>query len=300
MLHFSIRRIEVLLAVADAGSFSAAATQLGIAQPSVSEHIRALEDSVGAVLLERRRGLPAVPTPAGAVFIEHARALLAQADALVHHFDQAAQLNKAKIVVAAQRKLGTTLLPNMLAQFASAHPNVNFEVSNGSYETVREMLLGGTADIGYFLGNEEVAGIESTVIATEPFVFVASSAHPLANRTCINASELLAYAFIRGNAGSQLTREIDGLLASVGLPNLAVNFRSTDEHVIQEFVEAGLSIYFTMEKSLTEELKRHAIKRLPVDIPPLTLSVRRTLSSRRKPSELIQRFDEYVRKNWPA
>ncbi len=89
-------------------------------------------------------------TPAGLVFIDHARTLLTQADALLHRFDHEAKINETKIVVAAQRKLGTTLLPNRLAQFASAHPNVNFEVSNGSYETVRERLLGGTAELAYF------------------------------------------------------------------------------------------------------------------------------------------------------
>lgn len=299
MLHLSIRRIEVLLAVADAGSFSAAAARLGIAQPSVSEQVRALENSVGEVLLERRRGHPVRPTAAGRLFIERARIVLEQADALVNQFDSYARQNSRRVVVAAQRKLGTTILPNLLAKFAGAHPEVNFEIRNGSYEHVREMLLDGTADIGYFLGNERVADVESAVIATEPFIFVAAASHPLARRKRIQPRELAVHPFIRGATGSQLTKEIDGLLASIGLADLTVNARSTDDHVIRQFVEAGLSVYFTMEKSVAADLRERPIKKLPVVSPPLTLAVRQALTPRRRIGPFVRTFDAYVRENWP-
>ncbi|VCU70490.1 HTH-type transcriptional regulator GltC [Pigmentiphaga humi] len=299
MLHLSIRRIEVLLAVADAGSFSGAAARLGIAQPSVSEQVRALENSVGEVLLERRRGRPVQPTAAGRLFIERARAVLEQADALVNQFDNYARRHSRRVVVAAQRKLGTTILPSLLAQFAGAHPEVNFEVRNGSYENVREMLLDGTADVGYFLGNQRVADVESTVIASEPFIFVASASHPLARRKRIRPAELAAHPFIRGATGSQLTREIDGLLANVGLAELDVNARSTDDHVIRQFVEAGLSIYFAMEKSVAADLRERPIKKLPVASPPLALAVRQALTPRRRIGPFVRTFYAYVRDNWP-
>jgi len=299
MLYLSIRRIEVLLAVADAGSFSGAAAKLGIAQPSVSEQVRALENSVGEVLLERRRGRPVRPTAAGLQFIERARAVFEQADALVNQFDGYARRNNRRVVVAAQRKLGTTILPNLLARFAGAHPEVHFEIRNGSYENVREMLLDGTADVGYFLGNERVADVESSVIATEPFIFVASATHPLARRKRIQPDELASHPFIRGATGSQLTREIDGLLASIGLAGLSVNARSTDDHVIRQFVEAGLSLYFTMEKSVTADLRERPIKKLPVVAPALTLAVRQAQTPRRRVGPFVRTFYAYVRENWP-
>src|SRR5688572_21981014 len=72
-----LRQLEYLVAVVDASSFSAAARQLGVAQPSISEQVRKLERELRQPLLDR---LPrrVVPTPAGQQLVEHARRILAE------------------------------------------------------------------------------------------------------------------------------------------------------------------------------------------------------------------------------
>src|SRR5688572_15292882 len=71
-----LRRLEVFARVAEMGSFSRAAEALSLTQPTVSEHVRALEEEVGSPLLDRL-GRGAVPTPAGQVLLGYARRILA-------------------------------------------------------------------------------------------------------------------------------------------------------------------------------------------------------------------------------
>ena len=74
-----LRRLEIFVRVAEFGSFSRAADALFLTQPTVSEHVRALEDELGVQLLDRL-GRGAAPTPAGQLLLGYARKLLALAE----------------------------------------------------------------------------------------------------------------------------------------------------------------------------------------------------------------------------
>ena len=74
--HLDLRRLEIFLKVAELGSFSRAAEALFLTQPTVSEHVRALEDELGVQLLDRL-GRGATPTRAGQLLLGYARRLLA-------------------------------------------------------------------------------------------------------------------------------------------------------------------------------------------------------------------------------
>jgi DNA-binding transcriptional LysR family regulator len=73
-----LRRLEVFAKVAELGSFSRAAEALSLTQPTISEHVRALEDELGVQLLDRL-GRGATPTPAGQLVLGYARRILALA-----------------------------------------------------------------------------------------------------------------------------------------------------------------------------------------------------------------------------
>src|SRR5690606_14094385 len=103
MLNVTLRRMEVFVAIVDEGSFAAAANRFGIAQPSVSAHIRALERDVGGEVFARRRGRRPVLTELGRSILSHARELLAEAADMRADVVKLRNATGQRVVLACQR-----------------------------------------------------------------------------------------------------------------------------------------------------------------------------------------------------
>jgi len=144
-----LRHLRYFVAVAQAGSFTAAARGLGIQQPPLSQQVRDLERELGYPLLERLpRGVAL--TEGGAVFLEEARAVLAAVDRGVKRAAQAAH------GLAGTLSLGFTssavthrLAPGLIRRYREAHPGVDLEIHEGNAATVTEAVEAGRLDIAF-------------------------------------------------------------------------------------------------------------------------------------------------------
>ncbi|MGW6836953.1 LysR family transcriptional regulator [Streptomyces sp. NPDC054949] len=144
------QELRVLVAVADTGGFSAAATALGIGQSAVSHSVRGSETKVGAVLFERGRA-GATPTPAGERAVTLARRILRLYEVLGAEARGAGRgAAEGTLRIAAFRSAALHLLPPALERLAALHPGIRPEV-----RVVREIgagaageVLAGRADLG--------------------------------------------------------------------------------------------------------------------------------------------------------
>ena len=157
-----LRQLEYLVAVIDASSFSEAARQLGVAQPSISEQIRKLESELRQPLLDR---LPrrVVPTPAGQQLVEHARRILAE---VAEAKRRAGEANKGKLsgrlAIGAIPTIAPFLLPRLVPAFERKHPQVTLVVSEDTTSRLIEQLTRGELDLA----------LASTTPATTPHLQV--------------------------------------------------------------------------------------------------------------------------------
>ncbi len=140
MLRITMRRLEVFVAVAECGGFRAAAVRLGMAQPSVTAHVQALELESGGSLFDRRRGRGVILTDIGQTFLRHARQMLADAAGMTSDLRRAKMDMDRCIIFACQRSLsvvpGTApgeLLPASIV-------TSNFITRVGRHEEVIEMI----------------------------------------------------------------------------------------------------------------------------------------------------------------
>ncbi|MFF3429116.1 LysR family transcriptional regulator [Streptomyces sp. NPDC002602] len=144
------QELRVLVAVADTGGFSAAATALGVGQSAVSHSVRGSETKVGAVLFERGRA-GATPTPAGERAVALARRILRLYEVLGAEARGAGRgAVEGTLRIAAFRSAALHLLPPALERLAALHPGIRPEV-----RVVREIgagtageVLAGRADLG--------------------------------------------------------------------------------------------------------------------------------------------------------
>src|SRR5262252_3577002 len=116
MISASPRRLTVFKSVVDLGGFNLAATRLGIAQPSVGAHIKALEDQVGQPLFLRRRGARPQLTKAGEAVYAYAVDVLRKSEETTHVLADLRKGEAREIVIAVHRDIASQYLPERLAR----------------------------------------------------------------------------------------------------------------------------------------------------------------------------------------
>src|ERR1700761_419506 len=142
----NLRRLQVLCEVVGRGSFSAAADQLAYTQSAVSQAIARLEAETGTTLLVRdRRGVR--PTAAGEVLLGHAEAIFAQVEAAEEDLAATLGLRGGRLRVASFPSAGATLMPQAVARFRRAYPEVALTLAEGEPEEIAPRLRAGEFDL---------------------------------------------------------------------------------------------------------------------------------------------------------
>jgi DNA-binding transcriptional LysR family regulator len=144
----TLRQIEYWLAVVEAGSFRRAAGRLHIAQPSLSEQVRVLEDQLGGELIERLPGGIRL-TAAGKEFLPHARNALGAAERAVRSARAALELEAGELEISTVRSIAAGLLPDLIQTWRSRHPGTSVRLREFTHRKLAEdSVAEGRADIG--------------------------------------------------------------------------------------------------------------------------------------------------------
>lgn len=297
MLNLTLRRLEVFVTVAEAGGFAAAAARLGIAQPSVSSHIQALEAKAGGLLFDRPRGQRPTLTPLGTSFLTHARQLLTEANELTTNLDRGRKAQPQRIVFACQRSLANFVFTSVLADFARHHPQTEVLVRIGIQEDVLDQVERGHVDLGCLLSNEELPNVSSTIIGRQQLVFVASPQHPLAQRESVAPAEIEACSFVGPPPSALFGQALNVLLRQIGIRQLKMAFQATEYQFIRELVIAGVGISCSALTSVERDVAAGTLTILPVEAPPLTIDIRQVFSRRRILAPAVKTFADYLREH---
>ena len=257
-----IPALEVLVAVADAGSLSAAAALLGLAQPNASRQLARLERRLGARLFDRgARG--STPTEAGRVAIEHARRVLDASDALVENVHSAAGAGRIRVI--ASQTLAEHHMPRFLAALAVDLPDapVSFEVGNSA--GVVEALRRGRADIGFVEGIEVPEGLSFRVVGRDRLVAVVAPEHPWAGRDTVTGDELAASRLVLREEGSGTREALARALAprALAAPALVVHSNTA----VRAAVAGGRGCAVMSELAAAPAVAAGVLTAVPIDVP---------------------------------
>jgi DNA-binding transcriptional LysR family regulator len=142
-----IRRLEIFAKVAELGSFSRAAEALFLTQPTISEHVRALEDELGVQLLDRL-GRGATPTRAGQLLLGYARRMLTLSREAHQALERFQGRMSGELVVGGSTIPGEYVLPALIGQFKTKYPDISISLLIGSSRQVSEWLEEGRVEVG--------------------------------------------------------------------------------------------------------------------------------------------------------
>jgi len=187
--QMELRHLRYFLAVAEHCHFRNAAEELLVSQPTLSQQIKDLERELGAALFERV-GRRARLTQAGETFRDFAqRALdvLEEGQAVLNEFDD---LLRGRLTVGVVQTVNAYLIPKVVAQFTSEHPQVNLKVEELSAGEIENRVLTGSLDVGVSFTPTTNREFDVENLFEEQFVLALHPDHPLASRKKIRVSRL--------------------------------------------------------------------------------------------------------------
>ncbi len=199
-----LQQLRYFVAVADTGTFTAAAQLLHVAQPSVSKQVRKLEADLGAILLERRKTGIAL-TDAGEILLPWARRVLGDVDGARSEVAGLTSLERGRLSVGATPSLSTVLLPRVLASFHAAHPGVTLSVVEAGSRDLVDRLASGDLDLALVIlpvPREEL--FDTLPLLREELVLALSKRHPLAKRKTVKVGELRGVPLVMFRDGYDL------------------------------------------------------------------------------------------------
>jgi LysR family hydrogen peroxide-inducible transcriptional activator len=209
-----IKQLHALLAIADHGSFSAAAKALSTVQSNVSAHIQRLETELGVILIDRHDGSL---TSEGEMVAQRARRVIHEIediDADIHSLGDSPS-GEARIGT-----IGTTgrwLMPLLLPEVTTRHSRVHTTIFEGATNTLLPRITSGEIDAAIVHLPLTSGEFDVTELFAEELVLIAQTKHDLASRSSVTLTELSHYPILLSPRGTPLRRIIDRAAANEGV-----------------------------------------------------------------------------------
>lgn len=211
-MNFDLADLRGFLAVADLGSFKAAADALHLSQSALSRRVDKLEDALG-VLLFARTTRKVELTTVGRSFVPKARNVLNELESALLGIRDVAERISGEVTLACVPSAVAYFLPGVIRQYHRQYPGIRIRVIDESSAEILLNVARGEADFGLtYIGTQE-ADIEFEPLLEDPFVVACPKDHPLARRRKISWAELAQHDYVTIAQGSGNRLLIDQALA---------------------------------------------------------------------------------------
>ncbi len=259
-----IQQLTYFVAVALNRSFTRAADETGVSQPTLSKQVRVLENTLGTPLFTRDRG-PIELTTAGEALLPHAQRILIEVEAAERTVGEVAGLRRGRVRLGATPSMCDGLLPEVLAQFHLQHPHIEMEVHEGGSRVLTRELVEGRLDVALLIAPLQSVDtdIETTPVLRERLVLASHRDADVPDHLTIADLEGLPLVMFR--EGYDLREVTWRACTQAGfLPTLAIE--GGEMGGVLRFVEAGLGHAVVPAMVLPS---RPALRSSTLDSPPL-------------------------------
>ncbi len=266
-----LKGLATLRAVVELGGVEQAARALHIGQPAVTKRLRALDDSYGLPLMQRK-GRKLGLTEAGEKVYAFSRLTLDHQKSLTEDLRRLRQ-GRDRLRLEVTFAIGERLLPDLLLAFADSHPEYHIDSRMGYSRRIQTRVATGLADLALL----ELAPDHSDILVQkwldDELVLVCAPQHPLAQRNQIGVDELTRYQYVLREAESSTRITLDRELRDVGIAQLptALEVGSTD--TIVEIVGRGRYLSFLPRFAVIDALRQGQLTQLAVRGLPLKITL---------------------------
>jgi DNA-binding transcriptional LysR family regulator len=252
-------QLETFLEVARLSSFSRAAERRFRTQPAISSQIRALEEEVGAKLLDRSGGKVAL-TSAGKIFQKYAEETLEQRRVTLVALAEMQRVPRGELVVSANEGTCLHILPEVFAEFKRQYPNVAVSVKRQEHNRILEAIIENSCDFGVVSMPVPDKRLTVVPIHRDELVVITPPHHALAGRDRATVAEVVEYPLLLPKVGR--TRDaLEALFYDRKLkPVISMELDSSE--LLKRFVAADVGIGFIPRSNVAEDLQAQALAAL--------------------------------------
>ncbi len=264
--QIDFKHLETFCRIAGLKSFSKAADDLFLTQPTVSGHILSLERSLSLRLLDRTSREVRL-TKAGKVFLEYASKILSCRKDLLNALSEFSQGICGDLSLGASTIPGEYLLPKLIGDFKKEHPRSVLSVKIADTKEIIQYVLQDGVEFGIIGAKLNHPSLHYEKYEEDEIIVVAPPGHPFTRRKRVNLEALLKEPWIIREEGSGTQIASDKALRKKGksLKQFNVVMETGSTSSVKEAVKAGLGLAFISRRATEEEVRQGALSRIDVE-----------------------------------
>lgn len=291
----TLRQLQTILALAEYGSFIAAAASMKTSQPAVTRTVKHIEDVMGVKLFDRSTRSVQI-TAAGKEFAAVAARMLNDLKITVGNMHELADQHRGQIILSSIMSVANGKLPQLVSAYRRNYPGVELYVRDGVHGTVIEDVRSGAADFGITYLDNLPHPFVSTPLGREEFIVVLPRNHRLAGKASIALADLKDLPIVSLPTDSRTRRLIDSVAASakLALKHVVVVSQFT---TMLGFVRAGIGIAIAPRSGVAGLLGKE-LKALPLRGRPLVRDLGIVALRGREPTAAAAGLITLIKQSW--
>ena len=235
-----LRQLEIIRAIADTGSFTAAGEKLHVSQSAISRQILLLEEELGEPVFHRI-GRRIRITAAGESLLQLSHRVFRDLQETVSSISDKRESLSGTMRLVGGMTVCLYVFPALLAEVRRVHPHLDLKVTVGSAERSIAMLRSGLGDLGMITLPVEATDLVSVPVLEEELLLVTYPAHPLAKKTSIVPADLDKQDFVLFETGSITRRLVESFFTRERVePEIIMETENVE--IIKAMVRSGLGI----------------------------------------------------------
>lgn len=291
---YELRHLRHFVEVVQHGNYARAAEALGLAQPTLTRSIQALEGQVGGKLLDRGRA-GAAPTALGVELLSRAELLLRQAEKVQRDMHDLSGLGAGHLRVGAGAYAAAISVGTAAARFARRHPAITMDIAIADWTVLVPQLLEGQIDL---VIAEASAAVENDRLDVEPLpkhrgVLFCRAGHPLLDRGAqLQPADLANHPFVSTSLPARIEQS---LAAGRQRPQFGIRHRADTFDLIRHLVLESDAVAGAIPSMIAGDLAAGRVAVLPLPMPGLHTAYGIIRLARRTPSPAAGAFMQALR-----
>jgi DNA-binding transcriptional LysR family regulator len=291
-----LHRLEVFCKVVELRSFTKAGEEMLLSQPTISEHIRSLEEKLGEKLLDRL-GREIIPTPVGNILYRYAHKMLQLREDAIQAVARVKGELSGPLILGASPDPGTYILPKIVGSFKASHTSTQITIKILGIAEIVEAVLRGGLEIGLIGSEWKDSRLELEEISSDELTLTVFPGHPWCGRKEVLLEEIYGESFILRERGSGTRMVVDRMLEKHGFDfaKLFVVAEMATTEAVRQSIKAGIGISILSKRAIAEDLDRGSLHAVSLKAIRFVRPVYLIQRKKRHLSPICSAFLEHLR-----
>jgi DNA-binding transcriptional LysR family regulator len=293
-------QLNIFCKVIEHKSFSKAGKAVHLSQPTISSHIKDLEDHFDCRLIDRL-SKEAIPTKAGELLYSYAKRILALRDETETALAEYNGKIRGRLVIGGSTIPGTYLMPQLIGDFKGTYPDVIVSLVIGDTDHIIERILSGSLELGIVGAKAETQKIIQKKLLEDEMRLIVPADHRWAGDHHVSLKQLVTEPFIIRERGSGTLKSLHQSLLGHGnsIEDLKIIAELGSTQAICQGIKAGAGVSIISTLAVAEDLQAGKFRALEVDGLDLKRNFYLTRHRYRSPSPLSEAFVKFLEEKLP-